>query len=101
MCGGAWPFSVDVVLCLGHPVNDRLLSLLTSVKYDSSSISLSASWQVNRFFISVNYVIYAVKVLNFFELFAYAVTVSKFPNCLVLQVHFLHELILHKDSVEG
>ena len=51
-CGGAWPFSVDGVLCLVHPVSDRVISLLHSVKYDSSLISFSSSWQVNSFFIS-------------------------------------------------
>ena len=30
-CGGAWPFLVDVVLCLVHPVNDRVFSLLNRV----------------------------------------------------------------------
>ena len=33
-CGGAWPFSVDGVLCLVNSVNERDLSLLNSVKYD-------------------------------------------------------------------
>ena len=33
-CGGALPFLVDVVLCLVHPVNDRVFSLLNRVKYD-------------------------------------------------------------------
>ena len=41
-CGGAWPFSVDGVLCLVKPVNARVLGLLNSVKYDSSLISFSA-----------------------------------------------------------
>ena len=42
-CGGAWPFFVDVVLCLVHPVNDLVFSLLNRVKYDCSFISFSAS----------------------------------------------------------
>ena len=42
-CGGAWPFLVDVMLCLVHPVNDRVFSLLNRAKYDSSLISFSAS----------------------------------------------------------
>ena len=42
-CGGAWPFFDDVVLCLVHPVNDRVFSLVNRVKYDSSLISFSAS----------------------------------------------------------
>ena len=49
-CGGAWPFLVDVVLCLVHPVNARFLRLLNRAKYDSSLISFSAPWQVNSFF---------------------------------------------------
>ena len=39
-CGGAWPFLVGVVLCLVKPVNARVFSLLNSVKYDSSLISM-------------------------------------------------------------
>ena len=42
-CGGAWLFLVDGVLCLVHPVNARVLSLVNSVKYDCSLISFSAS----------------------------------------------------------
>ena len=66
--------------CLVHPVNDRAFSLLNSVKYDCSLISFSASWQVDSFEISANYLIYAVTVFNFFELFTYAVTVSIFSE---------------------
>ena len=64
-CGGAWPFLVDVVLCLVHPVNDRVLSLLNRVKYECSLISFSASWLVNSFLVSANYLIYAVTVFYF------------------------------------
>ena len=88
-CGGAWPFLVDVVLCLVHPVNDRVFSLLNGVKYDCSVFSFSASWPVNSFFISANCLIRAVTVFNFPKLFSGAATV------------FLPELILHKYSVEG
>ena len=42
-CGGAWPFLVDGVLCLVHPVNARFLSLLNSVDYDSSLISFRST----------------------------------------------------------
>ena len=49
-CGGAWPFFVDGVLFLVNPVCARDLCLLSSVKYDSSLISFSASWPVNSFF---------------------------------------------------
>ena len=44
------PFSVDGVLCLVNPSMTGLLSLLISVKYDSSLISFGASWQGNSFF---------------------------------------------------
>ena len=49
-CGGAWPFLVDGVLCLVHPVNHRVFSLLHGVMYDSSLTSFSATWPVNSFF---------------------------------------------------
>ena len=65
-CGGAWPFLVDVVLCLVLPVSDRFFSLLNRVKCDCSLMSFIAPWQVNSFFISPNYFIYAVAVFNFF-----------------------------------
>ena len=48
-CGGAWPFLVGGVLCLVHPVNHRVFSLLHRFKYDCSLISSSASWPVNFF----------------------------------------------------
>ena len=64
-CGGAWPCFVDVVLCLVHPVNDRVFCLLNRVKYDCFLISFSASWPVNIFFFSANYFIYSVTVFNF------------------------------------
>ena len=39
---------------------------------------------------------------HFFNFFGYAVTVSNFPNYLIMQLQFfLPELILHKYSVEG
>ena len=103
--GGAWPFLVDVVLCLVHPVNDRVFSMLNRVKYDCSLISFSASWAVNSFF-------------NFCELFnpwSYSLQFH-FLKFVVMQLQFLNlpkllsyaatdffvpELILHKNSVEG
>ena len=49
-CDGAWPFFfVNGVHFLVNPVCARDLCLLNSVKYDSSLISFSASWQVNSF----------------------------------------------------
>ena len=68
-------------------------------------LDFSASWPVNSFLISANYLFYAVTAFNlyflnyllmqlqfrkFSELFSYAAT-----------VFFLPELILHKKSVEG
>ena len=66
-CGGAWPFFVDGVLF-------RCFSLLNSVKYDCSLISFSASWPVNSFLLSANYLFPAVTVFSFyfFESFTYA-----------------------------
>ena len=64
-CDGARPFLVDVVLYLVHPVNDRVFSLLNSVKYDSSLISFSAPWQVYSTLIYANYLFYAVTVFIF------------------------------------
>ena len=83
-CGGAWPFLVDGVLCLVHPVSDPGCSMLNRVKYDCSLISFSASWQVNSFFTSASYLIYSVTVFNFyfFELWNHAVTVSTVFFCL-------------------
>ena len=63
---------IDGVLCLVHPVKYRVFSLLNSVKYDSSLISFSASWQVNSFLLSANYLFYAVTAFNFFKIFSYA-----------------------------
>ena len=74
-CGGAWPFSVDGVLGLVHPVNARFLSLLNSVKYDSSLISFSAPWQVNNFFYLR--IIYSMQLQFSFFKNGYAVTVPK------------------------
>ena len=70
------------MLFLVNPVCAGDLCLLTSVKYDSSLISFSASWQVKSFLISANYLFYAVTVFNFlfFELFIYAVTVLNFSE---------------------
>ena len=105
-CGGAWPFLVDGVLCLVHPVSDRVFKLLNRVKYDSSLISFSAPWHVNSFFlrktfISSNHSFYAVTVFILFFC-GCAVAVSKCQNNLVMQLRFfLPELILHEYSVEG
>ena len=43
-----------------------------------------------QFLISANYLLYAVTVFNFLflELLTYAVTVSNFPNYLVMQLQF-------------
>ena len=39
MGGGAWPFLVGGVICLVNSGNERDLSLLNSVKYDSYLIT--------------------------------------------------------------
>ena len=81
------------VLCLVKPVNARFLSLLNSVKYDSSLVSFSAPWQVNSFLIPANYLFCAFTVYiyiyilvmqsqfqKFEELFSYAATVFFFAG---------------------
>ena len=65
-CGGVWPFLVDVVVCLVHPVNDRVFSLLNRVKYDCSLTSSSASWPVNSFLLSGNCSIFCSYSFQFF-----------------------------------
>ena len=85
------------------PVNARVLSLLNSVKYDSSLISFSAPWQVNSFLISANYFSYAVTVFILKKIvFGFAGTVSKISELFShAATVFFPELILHKYSVEG
>ena len=65
------------------------LCLLNRVKYDSSLISFSASWPVNSFLISANYLIHAVTVFNFFRIVSLCSYSFEFvPNYLVMQVQF-------------
>ena len=78
-CGGAWPFLFDGVLCLIHPVNDRVFSLLNRVNYSCSLISFSALWLFNSFLISANYLFYAVAVFKIFFYF-FLVMQLQFPN---------------------
>ena len=71
------PFFVHGVVCLVKPVNARFLSLVSSVKYDSSLISFSGPWQVNSFFeyLRIN------NLFSYsFHFFDFAVTVSKFSE---------------------
>ena len=99
-CGGAWPFSVDGVLCLVKPVNARVLSLLNSVKYDSSLISFSAPWQVN--FFKCLRIVYFYAVTVFIFLLVMQLQFQNFQNYLVMQLQFFFpKLILHMYSVEG
>ena len=56
-CGGAWPFFIDGVLFLVNSVCAR--------DFDSSLISFSASWPVNSFSRSANYLFCAVTVFIF------------------------------------
>ena len=69
-----------VVLCLVLPVNARFLSLLNSVKYDSSLISFS-----QQFLIIFETIFYAV-TYHFKKFFGYAVALSNFQNYLVMQL---------------
>ena len=82
------------MLCLGNPVNDRLFSLLNSVKYDSSLISFSAFWQVNSFFFLKKKFceLFILCILSFFHVF--------WILCLCSYI-FWPDSILHKYSVEG
>ena len=95
------------MLCLVKPVNARFFCLLNSVKYDSSLFSFSAPWQVNSFFISANYLFYAVTVFSFFlkkKIFlALQFQFRIFQNYFsyAATVFFLPEFILHMYSVEG
>ena len=63
------------MLCLVHPVNDRLLSLLNSVKYDSSLIF---SVPLGR----------STVFKNICELFILCRYSLHFLNFLVMQLHF-------------
>ena len=79
-CGGAWLFFVD----------------LNSVKYASSLISFSASWEVNIFIFNskiIRILSMQFQFSNLLELFTYAVTVSKFFTIyLVLKLQFFSEI---------
>ena len=81
-CGGAWPFLVDGVLGLVHPV---------SVKYDCSLISFSAPWQVNSFFDICELFIYSMQ-LQFAVFFLFFLVMQlqfqNFQNCLVMQLQY-------------
>ena len=91
---------------LVNSVCARDLSLLNSVKYDSSLISFSAPWQVKSFlnlrFIDSMQLQFSV-FFFFFEFFlVMQLQFQNFPNYLVMQLQFfLPELILHQYSVEG
>ena len=75
------------MICLVKPVCARFLSLLNSIKYDSSLISvplgqltvfeyLRINFSIQLQFFFLNYFFaYAVTVSNFSELFIYAATV--------------------------
>ena len=62
------PFFTDGVLFLVNPICARDVSLQNRVKYGASLISFSASWPVNSFLMSVNYLCYAATFLpEFFK----------------------------------
>ena len=80
------------MICLVKPVCARFLSLLNSIKYDSSLISvplgqltvfeyLRINFSIQlQFFFELFFFAYAVAVSNFSELFIYAATVFFFRN---------------------
>ena len=72
--GGAWPFSVDGVLCLVKPVNARVLSLLNRVKYDSSFGSSTVFFSA-IFSLLLHFLVMQLQVRNF-------------QNYLVMQLQF-------------
>ena len=99
-----WPFFVHGVLCLVKPVNARVLSLLNSVKYDSSLISVPLGRSTVFFICELIFLCsYSFQFFFFFDFFfAYAVTVSNFSELFIYAATvFLPELILQKYSVEG
>ena len=69
-CGGAWPFFDWCSDFLVNSVCARDLSLLNSVKYDSSAISFSVLCPVNSFskFLRIIFLC-SVSVIFFFEIF--------------------------------
>ena len=54
--------------------------MLNSVKYDSTLISFSASWQVNSFFENLRNIYSMQLQFSFFHFLGYAVSVSKFSE---------------------
>ena len=62
-----------VVLCLVHPFNDRVFSLLNRVKNECCLISFSASWPVNSFskFCELLNAVTVFKIFEFFWLCSY------------------------------
>ena len=89
-CGGAWPFFFDGVLFLVNPVCARDFSLLNSVKYDCSLIFFQCIFAGQHFLFSASCAIHTGTVFQFFELFTYAVTVSK---------NGVRTLLCNQDSV--
>ena len=88
---------VDGVLCLVNPVNDRVTSLLNSVKHDSSwstsrrdvvclKYAFSASWQVNSLLQLQFFLINQVLLLQFSTFFL---------NYLAYAAKVFSEVILH------
>ena len=84
-------FFVHGVLCLVKPVKARFLSLLNSVKYDSSLISFSAPWQVNSFFNICDFFILCSYSFFFEKKFSLVMQLQfrNFPNYLFMQLQFL------------
>ena len=84
-CGG--PFSVDGMLYLVNSRCDPVFCLLSSVKYDCSLILSVPLGRSTVFFIICELIILC-SYSFFFQNFSYAVTVSIFPNYLIMQLQF-------------
>ena len=90
-------------LNLVKPVNARVLSLLNSVKYDSSLISVPLGRSTVFYYLRINFSM-QLQFSFFFEFFFCFCSYSfKFFRIIYLCSYsfFLLELILHKYSVEG
>ena len=91
------------MICLVKPVCARFLSLLNSIKYDSSLISVPLGQLTVFEYLRINFSMQLQ--FFFFELFFLLMQLQFqiFPNYLFMQLQFffLPELILHKYSVGG
>ena len=79
-CGGAWPFLVDVVFCLVHPVNGQVRLCFDFFQCILAGLTV---------LISAVYFIYAVTVVNFLNRLLMHLQFRFFQNYSVVQLQFL------------